>query len=386
MPSGFARVPGCAAWTARTRASFGPVVVLRLLLILAILSAASSVRAACPLLERPGARTLRADDVRAKPVSFAFPPGERLEYSVRYFGVEVGRASVEVSELLEWQGRRVAHVVATARTNDIFSVLYRVDDRSEAWIDADKLVTLRTATHTRHGRRREVYEEVEFEWGTHFLQVFEARRRSADAHRLAFDFGPFVHDTFDVVYFLRSVPLERGKPIELPVYASKEVYGFRIEPGALVTIRSPVLGEVETRIVRPRNTLDGQLQDDGRGQVWVTNDSRRIPVRLRGWFKSTQGIRFGGLHAELVDYQPGDPDWPTPARGRSPSRVPVPSTVEGRPIWSPPPELAALREKQGIKAQDRRHAFTWPKGVGCAAIGSRRAGRSQSSKSLTSFP
>jgi hypothetical protein len=339
-------------------------VFLRLALLTALLAPTPAL--ACHLLDRPGARVLTPADLREKPVAFPFAPGERLEWGVRYFGIEVGRAAVEVVRFVEVHGRRVAHVVGTARTNAIFSVFYRVDDRTEAWIDADALLTLRTATHTRHGRRREIYEEVEFDWPTRFVKVFEARRHSADAQRLELDFGPFAHDTFDALYTLRGMPLKTGDRVRLPVYATQKIYEFEIAVGERSAIRSPVLGRVEALAARPLSRLDGEAQGDGRGRVWITDDERHIPVRANGWLRSTQGLRIGGLRAELVDYRAGEPGWPAPRSATRPASPPMPPTVEGWPQWQPPPEIREVRRRRETEVVIRRFAFTWPAaGIGC---------------------
>lgn len=348
--------------------------MLRALLVFGVLLPAlpgGASAEACWLLDRPGVRIIGPAELRQHPPAFPFPAGERLEYAVRYFGVEIGRASVEVARFVEWQGLRMAHVVATARTNAFFSVFYRVDDRTEAWIDADRLKTLATVTHTRHGRRREVYEDVRFDWRSHFVLIREMRRHAQEIHRLAFDFGPFVHDTFDALYALRALPLKPGVSRELPVYASQKVYGFRIDVAESDPVHSRVLGKVPTVIVRPYNQLDGERQDDGRGRVWVSADARQIPIRTRGWLRSTQGLRIGGLSAELVGYEPGRVvaelrGEGAPATSPWPQAHTVPHTVEGRPRWEPPPELKETRRRMDSQADDRRFPLTWPaEGVGC---------------------
>lgn len=348
--------------------------MLRALLVSWVLLTALPCRAAveaCWLLERPGVRVIDPAELRRHPPAFPFPAGERLEYAVRYFGIEIGRASVEVARFVTWQGRRMAHVVGRARTNAFFSVFYRVDDRSEAWIDADRLITLATVTHTRHGRRREVYEQVRFDWRSHFVRIREMRRHTREIHRVAFDFGPFVHDTFDALYALRAVPLKPGVSRELPVYASWKVYGFRIDVAESEPVHSRVLGKVPAVIVRPYNELDGERQDDGRGRVWVSADARQIPIRTRGWLRSTQGLRIGGLSAELVDYEPGR--IVAELRGVGAPRNDtwrqahaVPHTAEGRPRWEPPPELKETRRRLDAQSDDRRFPLTWPAdGIGC---------------------
>jgi len=348
-----------------------PILLLALVALatplLALVALATPAHAApCHLLARPGTRVLTPADLREKPVAFPFAPGERMEWGVRYFGIEVGRAAVEVVRFIEVRGRRVAHVVGTARTNAIFSVFYRVDDRTEAWIDADALLTLRTATHTRHGRRREVYEEVEFDWPARFVKIFEARRHSADAQRVEFDFGPFAHDTFDALYALRGMPLKTGDRVRLPVYATQKIYEFEIAVGEKDSIRSPVLGRVDALAVRPLNRLDGEPMGDGRGRAWVTDDERHIPVRANGWLRSTQGLRIGGLRAELVDYRAGEPGWPAARSVTRPTSPPFPPTVEGWPQWQPPPEIDEVRRRREMEAMIRRYAFSWPAaGIGC---------------------
>lgn len=350
--------------------------MLRALVVSSILLAAGPCAASaqtCWLLDRPDARIIDPAELRQHPPAFPFPEGERLEYAVRYFGVEIGRASLEVARFVTWQGRRMAHVVGTARTNAFFSVFYRVDDRTEAWIDADRLRTLATATHTRHGRRREIYEEVRFDWRSHFVLIRELRRHAQEVHRVAVDFGPFVHDTFEALYALRAVPLKPGVSRELPLYASQKVYGFRIDVAESEPVHSRVLGKVPTVIVRPYNELDGERQDNGRGRVWVSADARQIPLRTRGWLRSTQGLRIDGLSAELVGYDAGRVVAELRGEGAAagsawPHAHAVPHTVKGRPQWEPPSELEETRRRLDAQTEDLRLPFSWPAaGVGCPA-------------------
>jgi len=91
------------------------------------------------LLDAPGLSVLGPEALEEAPAQFPFAIGERLEYDVSWWGIAVGRASLEVARLVEWRGNRLAHVVATARTNDFFSLLYPVNDRSESWIDIDRM-------------------------------------------------------------------------------------------------------------------------------------------------------------------------------------------------------------------------------------------------------
>ncbi len=305
------------------------------------------------LLDAPDLRTLSPDALRERPGRFPFAVGERLEYGVSWWGIEVGRATIEVARLVGWRGLRLAQVVAVARTNPFFSLFYRVDDRSESWIDIDALRTVRTATLTRHAHK-ETWEEVEFDWRTHLIHVVEEKRHTAYIKEAVLDAGPFVYDTFDVLYALRSLPLTIGLSAELPVYASRKIYGLHIDVQRRERLRNPALGEVEALVIRPYNVLDGKPQDDGAGEVWVQADAPHVPLRMRGWFRTvSERLRVGGVRVNLVGYRAGEERGPRPAFVPRPAREWSARTEEGTPIWEVPEPVRAAREAAGEEPRRR---------------------------------
>ena len=110
---------------------------------------------------------------------------------------------------------------------------------------------------------------------------------------------------------------------------------------------------VATLELVPYDTIDGKPHAVGDGRVYVLAGENRVPVLLDGWFRFTDFIRIGGVAAELVEWQRGRSDWP----GAPPlpwSAPPIaPSSVEGRPRWEPPAEIAAARERQGTREYEQ---------------------------------
>ncbi len=153
-------------------------------LIFVALAVAAARAAAQPapetfLLDAPGLRVLTPADLALRPPRFPFPVGERLEYAVSWFGVPAGTVGIEVARYVEAEGARYAHIVGTVRTNAVFSAIYPVDDRSEAWIDLDRFVTVRTRALEKHGEKH--YDEsVRFDAATHFLYARLDKRRPVD--------------------------------------------------------------------------------------------------------------------------------------------------------------------------------------------------------------
>ncbi len=305
------------------------------------------------LLDLPDARELGPNDLAHRPGRFGFPPGERFDYRIRYLGIPVAKGWIEVARYLEHDGRRLAHLVAGGETNAFFSLFYRIDDRTEAWVDIDELVTVRTRTHTRHGRK-EVWEEVVFDWDMHWVRVWEERRHRELVHEVAFDFGPFTYDTFDIFYAIRSFDLAPGLSVRMPVYASHKIYGLEVNVTRAEQIDSKVLGPVEAFVLEPVDLVDGHPAEHGEGEIWLTAGARPIPVRLAGWFRSKEQFRVGGVTAELVAYRAKRPGWPDlPPPSGTDRRFEAP-TREGRPRWTPSSAVRDARSRAGLVEIDRK--------------------------------
>jgi hypothetical protein len=318
------------------------------------------------LLQAPALRELAPADLAARPARFAAPLGERLTYQVRYFGVDVGPATLEVARYVELEGRRYAHLVATARTNEFWTKLFRVDDRSEAWIDLDTGRVARTRTRTLHGSR-ESREEIRYDWAAHFVTVRKAKVHRASVREDAFDFGPFVYDVFDAFYALRRAPYRAGVELELPVCASRKIHGFRVKYAGRKDVTALALGPapVAALELHPYDTIDGQPHAVGDGVVYVLDDPSRVPIRLDGWFRFADFIKIGGVSAELVAWERGTPGWPAPQPPAWADPPIAPASVAGRPAWDAPAPVVAARERAGIAAYEKKERLA-PSAVGAA--------------------
>lgn len=329
-----------------------------------------------PLLPRDGGQRLAPADLAKHPPRLALQTGERLEYVVSYLGVPVGWAFVEVAELFEATGRRIAHLIAGAETNAFFSAFYPVRDRAEAWVDLDAARTFESRWWMGHGRRR-LYEALSYDWPTHSLRVVRHRLHSGRGRELELDFGPFVYDALDLFFTLRGWESRPGARVEVPVYASKKIYTLRLEGAEPQTIRTPATGPVAAWRLRATSLLDGvPKESEGKGVLWVSQAPPHVPLRLEGWFRGSETFRVTGLRVELTRYQPGRVGSPVvgaahvagAAPGRaaaSLARSPVP-TRAGRPIWEVPAAIQAERQRRGWQAFERRFRFakrpgaTWP--------------------------
>ena len=299
------------------------------------------------LLDDPALRVLSPEDLASRPARFPFPVGERLEYAVSWFGVPAGTAVIEIARFVALGDQRYAHVVATARTNAVFSVLHLIDDRSEAWIDLDRFVTVRTRALER--RPGKLYDEsVRYDWSTHFLHARLDKQHKGQRREIALDFGPHAHDTSDVVYALRALPLAPGRSFGLPTYASRKLFELRIDVAAGPPLASEPFGTVETLAVQPSMRLDGRTFAAGDGVVYVTG-AARVPIRLDGWIRtSEQSFLLQGLRAVLTGYTASAPGWSSRHEVAWAVPAAMPPTQDGVPQWEPPPAVRTARAKAGV--------------------------------------
>jgi hypothetical protein len=207
--------------------------------------------------------------------------GERLAYDVKFGKVRVGRGSMEVLETTDVRGREAWHTVFAIRGGIPF---FRVDDRLESWIDTRSFTSLRFAQQTNEGR---YHRERRFELFPERATMLE----SGDGAREE----PTVREPLDegaLLYYLRTLPLEVGDHYSLDRYFRLDRNPVRLEVMRRERIQVPA-GTFETIVIRPTIRSSGIFAENGRAELWVTDDERHLLVQM------TAKLSFGTLHLLL---------------------------------------------------------------------------------------
>lgn len=221
----------------------------------------------------------------------AFAPGERLTYEIRWMFVPAGESVLEVAPTDAVDGRPAWHFVLTVRTNAFVDAFYKVRDRVEAWVDVGMNRSLRYRKHQREGRHRIRDVRVAFDW-ENGLATYTNRGEVRAPIRLP----PGAFDPLGALYFTRLADLAPGTVLRRPVTDGKRTVEGRARVLGRERIRVTA-GVFDTLVVEPDlRDVRGVFEKspEGRIRLWLSDDGRRIPVRVRS------EVAVGHFVAELI--------------------------------------------------------------------------------------
>jgi len=245
----------------------------------------------------------------AEPLPFG--PGERVDFRITYAHLLAGRAWMSVLPG-EPGGRPVLRFVAAAQSQGFFAWLFRfrVDDHTVATWEPESGCSLAVEKRLVEGRAvRE--QSITFDRKEGVALVTDPKVKDT-----RFAVGPCVLDVLSAFFVtrLRGVP-ESGE-LTLPVFDNGKRYllGVRFLGRERLDLPGPFGRKAATIVVEPM-LLEGTglFVKQGRLKIWLTDDARRIPVRMR----ST--VAIGSVSADLEAYTPAspaprEPALPGPAR------------------------------------------------------------------------
>ncbi len=242
--------------------------------------------------------------VRAVAAPLPFGPGERVTMRIRYAHLTAGRASLAVLAG-EREGRPVLQYVAEARSQGFFAWLFRfrVNDRTVATWDPASGCSLGVEKHLREGRAgRDQVVTFDPAGGIAWVQDPKIKETRLDV-------GSCVLDVLSALYQARVRGVDEREALALPVFDNGKRYtlGVRFVKRERLDLPPPFGRRVPTVVVEPL-LLEGTglFVKEGRLFLWLTDDARRVPVRMQS------KVAIGSVVGELESYEP-----PAPGPGAS---------------------------------------------------------------------
>jgi hypothetical protein len=235
---------------------------------------------------RPGAvatPTPTPGAVAVAPADLPFKPGEQLNFNF-YLGTSpqpVGTASFQVRARARYFNRDGLLLTAHLQTAGAGQTLFPVSDQINSYVDATSVLPFRSELTLAEGKRRARFVVSSDQNGGSVL--FE------DGTRVEIPVG--THDLLSVFYALRVFDLTPGKRTTVPLLVNKRPRLLFVNALRRADI---LLGGQHIPAVELALATNDPGGDRFNLHLWVSTDSRRIPLRL------TAQTPLGPVRADLA--------------------------------------------------------------------------------------
>lgn len=221
-------------------------------------------------------------------VEHPFSTGEQLKFSVSYGVIGAGTAWLEVPEVRQYDGHEVFTLVARAESNGFVSTFYKVRNRIESYWDRTGRFSRRYYEKRREGGYK-VQREIEFD---------PERREARYSDGNVFPIPPHVQDALSSFYYTRYQALPLGGSIVFDYHASRRSQPLQVKVLGRERVKTPA-GTFDTIAIEPILKAGGIFKNKGRLVIWITDDERRMPVRMRS------AVTIGSISVTLQQYKAG---------------------------------------------------------------------------------
>lgn len=227
----------------------------------------------------------------ARPLLPAVQVGERLTYELSWLNILAGTAVLEVAEG-GTHSQALLKLMMTAQSSPKVTRFYPVDNRVESLVSPDTFLSEHMTFHRREGKRKN-----DFDYTFHHDQGSVTAVKDGVAETLPIPPGTF--DAISCLYYVRSLPqFTPGTTESLSVHHDKKNYKLEVRVEGLETIKGP-WGKAEVIRLLVIMPFQGIFLNQGNIRVWLTNDGRRIPLRMKA------RVIIGSIVADLVSGTPG---------------------------------------------------------------------------------
>jgi hypothetical protein len=211
--------------------------------------------------------------------------GERLEFEILYGAIPAGRASLEVKGKAT-ADREVYRIVSKARSNDVISLFFEVDDVIVSEVDAETSAPVFFEKRLREGPlkrdERALYEP----------------RGVVKTDGREYRVEPGTRDILSALYYVRGHDLEVGDEIVVSTFEGGKSYDARIRVLRRETV-STGRGDYDCLVIEP-DIVEGAFAKTGKLLIWLTDDALKIPVLMKS------KLAIGSFIARLVGSSHGE--------------------------------------------------------------------------------
>ncbi len=221
-------------------------------------------------------------------VERAYPVGEKLTYDVSWKGIHAGTAVLEVCDKVRYKGRECFRLRSYTKSAKGVSLVYKVDDRLQTYVDAETLEPLRSDKRLREGsHKRDEY--VIYSPSDRTAKYYKKKDGKFVLRRQHKDVPLGTQGALSSIYFLRSMKLEFGKTYDVRLLSGRRISTGRFEITKRKAIKIKGVGNFIGLKITPKYIEipgEGKLEPgeglfvaSGDSEVWV-DEKTGMPLTM----------------------------------------------------------------------------------------------------------
>ncbi|GBE29285.1 MAG TPA: DUF3108 domain-containing protein [Bacteroidetes bacterium] len=226
-----------------------------------------------------------------------FGVGERLRYYMEFSFVKAGLSEMSIKGVEMVEGRPVYHINSRVKSTKGIDLIYKVRDTVDSWFDVGGLYSQRYERDINEGRYHS-QKFFDYDHDTGWVAI-----SNENGPKGITPFLPYSHNIISALYWVRAQELVENTEMVVPVHDLDVQYPLTIKVYGKETIEVPA-GTFDCIKVEPVIKSEGLFKKAGRVFVWLTDDYRRLPIRM-----STK-ISVGTIDGDLVEFRLGTPYFP----------------------------------------------------------------------------
>lgn len=223
---------------------------------------------ALPTLPPPVPK-LEAAGLQARLANPPFAGGEVLRYSLAWLSVGGGEMTITTRPPTPYRGKNAYTITLDARSNEFFSKFFLVKDTIISVVEASRFESMRFEKHTQEGDK---VKDV--------VQVFDLEKRETFWKGNRVKLPAHVLDTLSATWYLRLLDLVPGQAFSVDAHNNGKNYQLKVDVLGRETVTVPG-GTFQTLQLEPKFSGGFLQKKEGRLLLWVTDDEKRIPVKIR---------------------------------------------------------------------------------------------------------
>jgi hypothetical protein len=221
-----------------------------------------------------------------RPIVDPFHVGEKVTLDMSYFNVSAGEMTLEMRGFSSVNGHPSYRFVGTAKSTSVFAMFYAVDDWFETYVDFDTLIPYSYSLHVKETKQLRETRTL-FDWSRKVAKYWDNKideEQKVEKKEYEWEIPAYAQNVFSAVFYLRTFKLEPGKKYKYRVSHEKENFVVTAEVLRREHISTPA-GEFDTLVLIPHIELNGIFRPVGDIYFWMTDDDRKLLVRLESKIK-----------------------------------------------------------------------------------------------------